>query len=68
MKPVVKPNEKELLDFAGSLPDELNKGTYILVAINKRWKDPTAKVVSNTMADIAIKFMQMYILIIGVSR
>ena len=58
MEPVVEPNEEVQLDFAGSLPDELNRDAYILVAIDK-W--PTAKVVSNTTADIAIKFMQRYI-------
>ena len=58
---VVEPNEEVKLDFAGPLPDELNKDAYILVAIDKGSKLPTAKVVSNTTADIAIKFMQRYI-------
>ena len=58
MEPVVEPNEKAQLDFAGPLLDELNKDAYILVAIDKWSKFPTAKVVSNTTADIAINFMQ----------
>ena len=65
---VVKPNEEVQLDFAGPLPDELNKVAYILVAIDKWSKFPTAKVVSNTTADFAIKFMLRYISNNGVSR
>ena len=68
MEPVVEPNEEVQLDFAGPLPDELNKEAYILVAIDKWSKFPTAKVVTNTTADIAIKFMQRYISNNGVPR
>ena len=68
MEPVVEPNEEVQLDFAGSLPDEINKDAYIVVAIDKWSKFPTAKVVSNTTADIAIKFMQRYISNNGVPR
>ena len=35
LEPVVEPNEEVQLDFAGPLPDELNKDAYILVAIDK---------------------------------
>ena len=35
MEPVVEPNEEVQSDFAGPLPDELNKDTYILLAIDK---------------------------------
>ena len=48
MEPVVEPNEEVQLDFAGPLPDELNRDAYILNAIDKWSKFPTAKVVSNT--------------------
>ena len=58
---MVKPNEEVQLDFAGPLRDELKRDAYILVAIEKWSKTPTAKVVSNTKADLAIKFMQRYI-------
>ena len=68
MEPVVEPNEEVQLDFAGPLPDELNKDAYILVAIDKWSKFPTATVVTNTTADIAIKFRQRYISNNGVSR
>ena len=61
MEPVAKPYEEVQIDFAGSLPDELNRDAYILVAIDKWSKFPTAKVVSNTTAKIPIKFMQRYI-------
>ena len=61
VEPVVEPNEEVQLDFAGPLPDELNRDAYILVAIDKWSKFPTAKVVTNTTADIAIKFMQRYV-------
>ena len=68
MEPVVEPNEEVQLDFAGPLPDEINREAYILVAVDKCSKFPTAKVVSNTTADIAIKFMQRYISNNGVPR
>ena len=58
MEPVVEPNEEVQLDFAGPLPDQLNKDAYILVAVDKWSKFATAKVVSNTTADVALKFMQ----------
>ena len=65
---MVEPNEAVQLDYAGPLPDELNKEAYILVAVDKWSKFPTAKVVSNTTADIAIKFIQRYISNSGVPR
>ena len=68
MEPVVEPNEEVQLDFAGTLPDELNKEANTLVAIDKWSKFSTAKVVTNTTADIAIKFMQRYISNNGVPR
>ena len=68
MDSVVEPNEEVQLDFAGPLTDELNKDAYILVAIDKWSKFPTAKVVLNTTADIAIKFMLRYISNNGVPR
>ena len=61
MEPVVEPNDEVQLDFAGLLPDELNKDAYILVAIDKGSKFPTAQFVRNTTADITINFMQRYI-------
>ena len=60
-EPAVEPNEEVQLGFAGPLPDELIKDAYIVVAIDKWSKFHTAKNVSNTTADIAIKFMQRYI-------
>ena len=61
IEPVVEPSEEVQLDFAGPLPDELKRDAYILVAIDKWSKFPTAKAVTNTTAHIAIKFMQRYI-------
>ena len=49
------------IEFAGPVPDELNRDAYILVAIDRWSKFPTAKVVTNTTADVAIKFMQRLI-------
>ena len=43
MESVVEPNEEVQLDFAGPLPNELNRDAYILVAIDKLSKFPTAK-------------------------
>ena len=68
MELVVEPNEEVKLDFEGPLPDELNRDAYILDAKDKWSKFPTAKVVTNTTADIAIKFMQRYISNNGVPR
>ena len=68
MEPIVEPNEEVQLDFAGPLPDQLNKDAYLLVAVDKCSKFPTAKVVSNTTADVALKFMQRYISNNGVPR
>ena len=48
--------------------DELNRDAYILIAIDKWSKFPAAKVVANTTADVAIKFMQRYISNNGVPR
>ena len=68
MESVVEPNEEVQLDFVGPLPDELSRDAYILVAIDKWSKFPTAKVLTNTTVDIAIKFMQRYISNNGVPR
>ena len=68
MEPVVESNEEDQLDFVGPLPDDLNKDAYILLAVDKWSKFPSAKVVSNTTADVAIKFMQRYISNNGVPR
>ena len=68
MEPVVEHNEEFQLGFAGTLPDKLNKDAYILVAVDKWSKFLTAKVVSNTTADVALKLMQRYISNNGVTR
>ena len=68
MEPVVEPNEEAQLDFAGTLPHELKRDAYILVAVDKWSKLPTAKVVSNTTADVALKIKQRYISNNGVPR
>ena len=68
MELVVEPNKENQIDFAGSLPDEINKDVYILVAVEKKSKFPTAKLVSKTTADIAIKLKQKYISNNGVPR
>ena len=68
LEPVVKPKEEVQIDSAGSLQDELHKDAYNLVAIDKWPKFPTAKVVANTKADIAIQFIERYISNNGVPR
>ena len=45
MEPVVEPKEEVQLDFAGPLPDELNREADILIAVDKWSKFPTAKAV-----------------------
>ena len=61
LEPVVEPNKEVQLNLAGPKPDELKRDAYILVAIDKWSKFPTAKIFANTTADVAIKFMQRYI-------
>ena len=61
MKPVFKLDEEVQQVFAGPILDELNKDAYILVAVDKWSKLPTAKLVSNTTADNSLNFMQRYI-------
>ena len=61
MEPVIETNEKVPLDFAGPLPDELNRDAYILDAMDKLSKFPTAKLVANTKVEVAIKIMQRFI-------
>ena len=68
MEPVVEPNEQLQLGFTGPLPDELNKDAYILVALDTWSKFPKSKVVSNTTADVALKFMHGYISNNGIPR
>ena len=68
VEPVVKPKEEVQIDSAGSLQDELHKDACNLVAIDKWPKIPTAKVVANTTADIAKKFIERYISNNGVPR
>ena len=68
MEPVVEPNEEVQLYLAGRLPDELNRDAYILVAIDKWSKFPIAKIVSNTTANITIKFRLRYISNNGVPK
>ena len=68
VEPVVEPNEEVHLDFAGPLPDKLNRDAYILIAIDKWSKFPTAEVATNTTPDIAVKLMQRYISNNGVPR
>ena len=67
MERVVEPYDEVQLNFAGPLHRtqirtnlQLNTETYILVAIDSGSKVLTAKFVSNTMADIAIKLMQRF--------
>ena len=45
MEPVVKPNEKIKVNFAGTLPDKLKTDVYISVAVDKWTFFPMAKVV-----------------------
>ena len=43
MDPVLEPDEEIQLDFAGPIPDELNKNVYLLVAIDNWSKFSTGK-------------------------
>ena len=61
MEPVFEPNESVQLHFTEPLLDELNQDAYFFVAIDKWSKLPSAKIISNTTADITIIFMQRYI-------
>ena len=68
MEPTFEPNEKIQLSYAEPIPDESNSDAYIDVAVIDEWsKCSTAKIVSSTMADNAIKCMQRYTSDNGVS-
>ena len=58
MEPVVEPNEKVQFEFDGLLSDELCRDADNLVAVDKLSKLPTAKAVTTTNADMAIKLKQ----------
>ena len=55
---VIEPNEEIQLDFVRSLPNENIKIVYILIVVDRFFRFPSAKVVTNTKADTIIRFMK----------
>ena len=63
-----EPNQEVQLDFAGPIPNESNKDTYILVAVDRFSRFPSAVVHPNCDATTAINFLQQYCKFHGIPR
>ena len=65
---LLEPNQEIQLDFAGPMPNESNNETYILVAIDRFSRYPSAVVHPNCDASTAIDFLQKYCEFHGIPR
>ena len=65
---LLEPNQEIQLDFAGPLPNESNDEIYILVAIDRFSRYPSAVVHPNSDASTAIDFSQKYCEFHGIPR
>ena len=65
---LLEPNQEIQLDFAGPLPNESNNEIYILVAIDRFSRYPSAVVHPNCDASTAIDFLQKYCEFHGIPR
>ena len=54
------PNEELQLDYAGPLPDSAGNNIYILVAIDRYSKYPSAMIIRSTGGRKIIKFLTSY--------
>ena len=63
-----EPNQEVQLDFAGPIPNESNKDTYILVAVDRFSRFLSAVVHPNCDATTAINFLQKYCEFHGIPR
>ena len=65
---LLEPNQEIQLDFAGPLPNESNNEIYILVAIGRFSRYPSAVVHPNCDASTAIDFLRKYCEFHGIPR
>ena len=63
-----EPNKKIQLDFAGPIPDEQPKDSYILASVDKFSRYPHAKVYHSCNADTTIAYLEKYIKFHGIPR
>ena len=68
LPPLVAPNEELQLDFAGPLQDEKGKKVFILVAVDRFSKFPSALLTKNTGSKKVIKFLEAYIRMYGIPK
>ena len=61
-------NEEVKLDFAGPIPDEYLKDSYILASVDGYSRYPHAKLYHNCDADTAIGYLKKYIKFHGIPR
>ena len=61
-----EPNEEVQLDFAGPIPDEHLKDSYILASVDRNSSYPHAKAYHNWDADTAIGYLEKYIKFHGI--
>ena len=62
---LTKPNEEIQIDFAGPLYPDQKTNTYILVAIDRYSKFPTAMITKSTSTNKIIKFVSEFIATFG---
>ena len=66
LPPLFAPNDEVQLDFAGPLQDEKGKKVFILVAVDRFSKFPSALLTKNTGSKKVVKFLEAYIRIHGI--
>ena len=65
---LVEPNQEIQIDFAGPIQNEFNKDVYILVAVDRFSRFPSAIVHPNCDTPTAINFLQKYCEFHGIPR
>ena len=68
LPPLLAPNEKLQLDFAGPLQDEKGKRVFIFVAVDCFSKFPSVLLTKNTGSKKVVKFLEPYIRIKGIPK
>ena len=68
LPPLLAPNEKLQLDFAGPLQDEKGKRVFIFVTVDCFSKFPSVLLTKNTGSKKVIKFLEAYIRINGIPK
>ena len=68
LPPLVAPNDELQLDFAGPLQDEKGRKVFILVAVDRFSKFPSALLTKNTGSKNVVKFLEAYKRIYGIPK